>query len=172
MAKREKESQPEIKEKDKLPDLFEVLPEDLKPVLVKLSEKDREKAARVIMAQISTIITKTSFSGPLPPPEILQGYENVIPGSAERILKMAESQSTHRQQIEKTVVASQMKQSERGQHYGLGIGIFGLILGAILTFCGYATVASVLFATTIIGLVSVFVIGKVFKSKTEKEPET
>jgi uncharacterized membrane protein len=32
----------------------------------------------------------SQFSGPLPAPEILQRYETILPGSAERILAMAE----------------------------------------------------------------------------------
>jgi len=31
-----------------------------------------------------------SFSGPLPPPEILEKYNQVVPGLAERIITMAE----------------------------------------------------------------------------------
>ncbi len=32
----------------------------------------------------------SSYSGPLPPPEVLSGYENVKEGFAERILVLAE----------------------------------------------------------------------------------
>jgi uncharacterized membrane protein len=44
-------------------------------------------------------LTRTSvqaFSGPLPPPSVLKGYEEVVRGSAERILVMAEKQQDHR----------------------------------------------------------------------------
>jgi len=30
------------------------------------------------------------FSGPIPPPAVMDGYEKVLPGAAERILKMEE----------------------------------------------------------------------------------
>ncbi len=39
--------------------------------------------------------TFVSFSGPLPPPEVFAKYEQILSGSADRILKMAENQSTH-----------------------------------------------------------------------------
>jgi len=42
-----------------------------------------------------------SFSGPLPPPEILRKFDEVVPGAAERIIKMAEDQSIHRKELEK-----------------------------------------------------------------------
>lgn len=39
--------------------------------------------------------------GPLPPPDVFAGYEQVCPGAAERILSMAEQQAKHRQDLEK-----------------------------------------------------------------------
>jgi uncharacterized membrane protein len=45
-----------------------------------------------------------SFSGPLPPPEALERYNQVLPGAAERIISMAESQHAHRQELEKKVI--------------------------------------------------------------------
>ena len=41
------------------------------------------------------------FAGPIPPPSMMKQYEETLPGSADRILKMAEKQSEHRQWVEK-----------------------------------------------------------------------
>ena len=46
----------------------------------------------------------SSFSGPIPPPALLQKYNEIIPNGAERILAMAEKQSAHREYLEKRVV--------------------------------------------------------------------
>lgn len=45
---------------------------------------------------INQVIAKiqSEYSGPIPPPNIIKGYEQVLPGSADRILKMAEKQSS------------------------------------------------------------------------------
>lgn len=40
------------------------------------------------------------FSGPLPPPEVLNGYENTLRGSADRIIRMAERQQNHHLRLE------------------------------------------------------------------------
>lgn len=40
------------------------------------------------------------FVGPLPHPNTLQGYEQACKGAANRIIKMAENQFQHRQNIE------------------------------------------------------------------------
>ena len=37
-----------------------------------------------------------SFSGPLPHPDILEGYDKIVPGAAERIIDMAENEQKHR----------------------------------------------------------------------------
>lgn len=42
-----------------------------------------------------------AFRGPLPLPEHLEAYNNIVPDAAERILKMAENNSEHRREMEK-----------------------------------------------------------------------
>lgn len=51
----------------------------------------------VVDSQNSVMFTSTQqWTGPLPPPSILQQYENVCPGSAERILRSMEKEQYHR----------------------------------------------------------------------------
>ncbi len=64
-------------------------------------------------------IVAKGFSGPIPPPDILQGYEVICTGAADRIILMAEKQEKHRHEMEK-----------RGQK-GLFISEY---LGAIFAF--------------------------------------
>lgn len=45
---------------------------------------------------IVQVSTEMMHSGPLPHPSILRGYEDILPGSAERILQMAEKEQIHR----------------------------------------------------------------------------
>lgn len=49
-------------------------------------------------------IRQESFSGPIPHPELLQKYDEVKPGFAERIISMAERQLDHRINCEDKVV--------------------------------------------------------------------
>jgi Predicted membrane protein (DUF2335) len=44
------------------------------------------------------------YSGPLPPAEQIRAYEDVLPGSADRILRMAEHQQEHRMELERVTV--------------------------------------------------------------------
>lgn len=66
------------------------------------------------------------WNGPLPSPDTLKEYDSIIPGLAERIIKMAETQSAHRIELEKKVVHSQLSESKRGQYFGLLIALISI----------------------------------------------
>jgi uncharacterized membrane protein len=70
-------------------------------------------------------------SGPLPAPEILAGYEQVLPGAAERILQMAEDQQAHRFTMEPKVAATESRNSTLGIGAGFILGMTALIGGII-----------------------------------------
>ena len=48
---------------------------------------------------LEQIVIAQQFSGPIPPPDALAQYNNIVPGAAERILKMAENQAAARIRI-------------------------------------------------------------------------
>jgi uncharacterized membrane protein len=73
-----------------------------------------------------------SFHGPLPPPAMLAQYNDAYPGCAEAIVKMAVSQSEHRQHLEKRVVDAQIVSERIGQFSALLIGVGGATVSALL----------------------------------------
>ena len=50
---------------------------------------NRERLVQTVMES-----SASSFPGPLPPPDLLRQYNDVVPGSAERILALAERQAS------------------------------------------------------------------------------
>lgn len=48
----------------------------------------------------SSVQVSETYSGPLPPPEALARYDQIVPGAAERILCMAENEMKHRHENE------------------------------------------------------------------------
>lgn len=52
-------------------------------------------------------IQSVSFKGPLPPPALNKEYENVLPGSADRIMLMAESEQQHRHGMDNGILVAQ-----------------------------------------------------------------
>jgi uncharacterized membrane protein len=136
------------------------IPDELKSIL---SDPDfpKEKKQAIINAIVGVSIYQAStFSGPIPPPELLKGYNEVVSNGAERILSMAEKQSSHRMKIEDYAIKEELKQSRLGQLFGFALGLIGMILAAVLAIMGHEAIAGIFGTTTIIGLVTVFVLGK------------
>lgn len=112
---------------------------------------------------IALAIKRSSFKGPLPPPEVLKGYEAILPGASERILKMVEKQQDHRIAVEQAIVKERIKQSGYGQIWGgFLVTLFGII-ALILGYCEHDWLAGVLGTSTIIGLATIFVLNKIPK---------
>lgn len=144
------------------------VPDDLKIILQKLAPEEQK-----------TIIKSIHYSyfqahiGPLPAPESLELYNKTIPDGAERIMRMAENQSNHRIKIEENVINGQIKQSGRGQIFGLIIAFITIGSSVALAMFGHDVVAGVLGGGTVVGLVTVFVIGKREQKEqlAEKRPD-
>ena len=75
----------------------------------------------------------TEFSGPIPPPEIIEKYEKISSGAADRIITMAEKQSQHRQELEKEIVKNEGRDSFLGVVFAFIISIACLIAGVIVS---------------------------------------
>lgn len=77
-----------------------------------------------------------AFSGPLPPPAILADYEKAYPGLAERIVRLAETESQHRHATESTLVGGYVSSKKLGIHAGLAVCLATLICGTVLLALG------------------------------------
>jgi len=124
-----------------------------------------KKKAELIQTIRMVSITEKHHSGPLPDPETLTQYGQIIPNGAERIMVMAENQSAHRLGLENYAVKEQMQQSGRGQIFGFIIAIIAIACGTYLTVIGESTVGGILLGTTLVSLVSIFVLGKIIQKK-------
>jgi uncharacterized membrane protein len=93
------------------------------------------------------------YSGPLPTSGEFQGYEQALPGTANRILVIAEKESEHRHNIEK----GELKIKGRGQIFALAISVLSLIAVGLSIYFSQpiASIAPTIIAIT--GLASIFI---------------
>lgn len=98
-----------------------------------------------------------AFSGPIPSPLLLKDYELVVPGSAERIISMAEKQAEHRQTLEKIVVEGDSGRADKGLKYGLIVALTGLAASVLLAVTGHESVAMIVGGLDLASLAGVFV---------------
>ena len=118
-----------------------------------------KKALRMLIHQHS------SFSGPLPHPEILKRFDEVVPGSAERIIKMAEGQFAHRTELERKVIDSDISRSKWGQILGFLIAVIGLGVSLVAILYGKQWAGSIIGGATLASLVGVFMYGSRVRSQ-------
>ena len=104
-------------------------------------------------------IQAASFRGPLPPPALFSHYDKTLPGSADRILKMAETEQSHRHGWEVSLLDAQRSDVRRGQWMGFGLGIAGLVVAVIRALIGHSYVAMFSVVTVIAGITAAIVKG-------------
>src|SRR5260370_30118673 len=115
-------------------------PPDAEPIARELetARDDSERSAqeeRRTTAELR-ITTVQQFSGPLPHPDFLKGYNGAFPGCAERVMAMAERQSAHRQQLERIVVEGNCNAQTRGQWFAFILAFVIICGGGFFFFKG------------------------------------
>ena len=138
-----------------------------------ISETQSDVSTPDASGQPSGVLLQASWDGPLPPPSILQQYDSVLPGAANRILEMAENWQRHQEQYETTeqeqegyalattrmVVMGNSKRSYLGMIFGFIIAITGLVGGIILSATGNWTPGLTISLSSLAILTGVFVYG-------------
>jgi uncharacterized membrane protein len=103
------------------------------------------------------IIAATAFAGPLPAPDVLQGFETVVPGAAERIIVMAEKEQSARLQREGRLTNMSIVMVVLGIFSALvSLGVISYLIKYSID-KGYPNVASILASTSLIGVIGLFI---------------
>lgn len=110
-----------------------------------------------------------TFSGPLPPPQVLHMYNEVVPGMAERLVTAFEAQQAHRFSIENKVVDHGISRANDGLKYGFWIALAGMFVATVAVVCKQQWAASIVGGGTLSTLVTTFIVGQSQQKKERKE---
>ncbi|KPD31551.1 hypothetical protein AN926_06020 [Thermus scotoductus] len=109
------------------------------------------------------------WRGPLPPPEVLEGYDQVVPGAARGIFDQFEKQSEHRRRLEERLLTH----LERRDHKALNIVLviaLASVLGSIwLIFTGKSVEGLLTFGSTLTSLLVSYIQGSQQSAKERRE---
>ncbi|WP_153813462.1 DUF2335 domain-containing protein [Streptomyces sp. SUK 48] len=114
---------------------------------------DIQRSMRVVRRELT-------LRGPLPPPEMLAGYEEALPGLADRIVSMAENEQRHRHEVERTDLRQAYRVARAGQVFGLVALAIMTALAAYLAYLGHAGWAVAAAGIDVAAVVGVFVTGQ------------
>lgn len=119
----------------------------------------RQNQQQVVAQQV----TASAFSGPIPPPESLEHYEQIIPGLADRLVAMAERETAHRHEIEKldaqrNIEAVRKTFAERriGQGCAFIVALTAIAGAVYCASIGAYAVGGIIAGTAAVGMVSAF----------------
>jgi uncharacterized membrane protein len=110
-------------------------------------------------------IASQYFQGPIPSPEILSNYSKADPSFPERVMKMAESEIKHRQEMDKEALQADIAMTNVevkteaaatiiGQILGFLIAITAISAGVYTTLLGHPVTGGIIGAGGLAGLVS------------------
>ena len=97
-----------------------------------LPPEERAEHRRVFLQRLVTEATV----GPIPPPSMLAGYEDILPGAADRIFAMAENQQVHRHELENKAMKANTEAEKRGTYAGAFIATLVILCSTVLIAMG------------------------------------
>ncbi len=101
---------------------------------------------------------RSDWSGPLPPPAELERIDQIIPGGADRLLRMAEQEQIHR-----------IEDAKRGQYLGWSLAAGAVVAAASVSLChGPWQVCVALVGIPVLGAVQALIQGR--KDKPRSRP--
>lgn len=113
-----------------------------------------------------------SHQGPLPSPDDLKAYDQVMPGLAERIVRQAEKEQEFRHNTNKDLIDREFTLRGRGQILAILALAMMLAIVAMMVWFGFATEGVLLGGSIIVGVITVFVTGKNSDNKSMEPKAT
>jgi uncharacterized membrane protein len=151
----------------------EIFAENLKRQLdqeltrLSVDAKNKEKATRAAL----TVLARHEFhSGPIPSAAQFQAYEKTLPGSADRILAMAEREQQHRHSYDLQSMSWEYIYSGAGLIFGFLVAV-ALVAGAVyLAINDHEVIAGAFLAVSTVGMVARFIHGSTRRAHSSEAP--
>lgn len=109
-------------------------PKEMVELINHLPDAQREQVTEGLMR---TLRIERTFIGPLPPPEDFAKYEQVMPGTADRILAMAEKEQQIRADGQDKILANDKRRINGAALLGIAL----IVVAGIATWQGYIGIA-------------------------------
>jgi amino acid transporter len=119
-----------------------------------------------------------TYNSVLEPPQVIEEYSKLVPDAPALYFKSFIGESEHRRALEQAesdrldrIVDARMGTANRGQWFAFILAMVLIGAAVWLAISGHDGVASVIFGTTIVGLVATFITGRLTERKSESKDE-
>lgn len=119
----------------------------------------------------STLTIQQEYSGPIPPPAMMEAYKRVDESMPRDIVEMSKDNLRHIHHIEKVEVYTESITSILGVLCGFGIGLFVVYEGAQVAISGHPVTGTLLAGGGLSTLVGTFIYGTRSLKRIAKEQE-
>lgn len=140
------------------PGLLNNLPGDKKKQILDFLQTQPLEIEQAAASIVQTSIRSTT--SPVPPAELLDGYNRAIPDGANRLFTLVENQSAHRQKLESETITIQNRVTVRGQYFAFVLALLLTAVAGYFGYCGQEWLAGTIFTTTIAGVAALFLAGR------------
>jgi uncharacterized membrane protein len=119
-----------------------------------------------IIERVTRIVSQEFFRGPIAHPRHLEHYERICPGSADRIIAMAEKEQEFRSNLETQAQADETADRKRGMYCGF-VAFLSLVAGGSFSaYLGLPWLAAGFIGVGVLSVAGLFVHGRM--SATQK----
>jgi uncharacterized membrane protein len=117
------------------------------------------------------VFARSSFSGPMPPPDLVAQYEEILPGAASFFFAALERQTAHRHSIEARVIDANISNEKIGMWLAFSLAFLMIACGTFLIYADKDPQGLALIGGTLVTLCGVFVYSRSQERKELKEKE-
>lgn len=128
-----------------------------------------ERTAQEVTDKVMLLLRQESFSGPIPPPKLLQEYDRIVPGAADRIIRDFESNSKHVRECEALALNAGIERDKVNHKSAERLVWAMLLLILVFTLTGHEKVASAIAVATVGAVITGFLHHR--KQKKEEQDE-
>jgi uncharacterized membrane protein len=111
------------------------------------------------------LVARSTFSGPMPPPELVAQYERIVPGAGGFFFSALECQTAHRQALEMRIVEASLRNDRTGMWLGFALAVMLIASGAFLIYKDKDPQGLSMIAGTLVALCGVFVYSRARERK-------
>lgn len=117
------------------------------------------------------VAQQQTFAGPMPPPEYLKQYDQIVPGAAKDIVTEFLANGAHERDLDRLVLESIKNQNLRSQWMAFSLVLVGFMLIMGLAFTGHDAVAGIVAGTLLGAIITGFLTGNLDMPKhRDKSP--